>query len=156
MLGGAIGTIAGLFSGSALLNGALGGVWGFTCSVPLSILLMALTQFLTITVGSDIEDAPIGCSTTSQLSGSVGAITGFVGAVILTYTARGNHITDSQNFAVCWTTSAAAAITLMLVIVFRSRITARYRGNLPPRLQRLLRQLYRLYYSHPPPEKDDT
>lgn len=121
MFGGAFGALAGTTSGYELLNGIIGSVWGFACSVPISIMLMTAAQVMISMAGSDIDDAPIGCATTSQLSGVIGGLTGLIGAVVLTGTTQGHRVTNPRTFFICWSVSASVAVALVLAAVFRER-----------------------------------
>jgi hypothetical protein len=122
MIGGAFGALTGMMSESPVLNATLGTIAGFMASVLLSILFMALAQVALSATGADVDDTPIGCGTTSQLSGLIGGVTGLVGAVVLTHTIEARYANEPRTFITCWTASALTALGLMVAVVWGARL----------------------------------
>jgi hypothetical protein len=113
MLGGAVGAYLGLLGGTYVVRGVIGLTIGLICSVPLNLLMMGFLYMSLAWMHSDMDETPLGCTTSSELSGLLGAATGLLAAVLTPISAKPGGIAP-RTFLICWTVSAWIPIILML------------------------------------------
>ena len=118
MLGGAAGAMVGLTSMSLLWIPFLGFCGGFMCSVPLCLLTLGIGFTFSSMMGMDFDEAPVGCSSSSQMSGGLGGITGMVAAVFMAQIASVNQVSDPRTVAICWSVSTLVPVVLSIVLAY--------------------------------------
>ncbi len=149
MLGGAIGASVGLFGGSWLVSSSLGFVAGFMCSVITVSGLLALSYIVSSMIGTEFEDMPIGCPTSSQLSGFLGGFAGAIGAVILAHFGASRLQARSGAFALCWSITAFLPVIMALIVVRLARYRAAH-PELPAWMRPIEERITRWYERYNP------
>jgi hypothetical protein len=120
MLGGAMGATAGRLSDTVEINALFGLLGGLIFSVLIYLPLMMVAQLVSLLVMRDeIDDQPIGCSSSDRLTAILGAAAGLVGAIIVTSTPE--RLTAPRGFLVCWTVAALVPTVITFALIWRAR-----------------------------------
>lgn len=124
MLGGAMGATVGLFGGGFVMSTIIGFSAGFLCSVINASFLLAIAYVVASLLSADFDDIPIGCSTTSQLSGILGGVGGALGALALDHLEISYGQSRDAAFALCWSITSFLPILMTIIIVRLARFRA--------------------------------
>ena len=113
-------------TGAPLLITAIGAALvGFVASVIVNLLFMVLLHLTSMLTQIEFSETPIGCSASDTLSGTLGGLTGVIGALIMLALPLEHDATHPRTFFVCWSVSAVIPILGTLVLVMHARVHER-------------------------------
>ena len=122
MLGGAIGGALGKISSTLLCSGTIGLVTGTVASVLVHMILYAILYVITSHIfQTELGDYAVGGYRSDNLAGVLGGITGLGSATIITWALPSQTLQTPQTFVVCWSAAAFLPMTLLLILLWRTR-----------------------------------
>jgi hypothetical protein len=122
MLGGAIGGALGSIGSNLLCSGVIGLLAGAVASVLVHMILYAILYVVTSYIfKAELEDYTVGGYKSDNLAGVLGVITGLCSASIITWALPSQNLQTPQTFAVCWSAATFFPLTLLLILLWRTR-----------------------------------
>jgi hypothetical protein len=122
MLGGAIGGALGKISSNLLCSGAIGLLAGAVASVLVHMILYAIVYVVASHIfKTELGDYTIGGYKSDNLASVLGGITGLCSAAIITWALPSQDLQTPQTFAVCWSAATFLPMTLLLILLWRTK-----------------------------------
>ena len=112
----------GKISSNVLCSGAIGLLAGAVASVLVHMILYAMLYVVISQIFNiELQDDTIGGYKSDNLAGVLGGITGLWSAAIITWALPSQSLETPQTFAVCWSAATFLPMTLLLILLWRSR-----------------------------------